>query len=360
MRILSVVGARPNFVKIAPFIREVSKHKDISHKLVHTGQHYDDAMSGTFLRTLKIKNCVSLRPARLRGEARVRDIRHKLSVIFRKERPDIVVVVGDVDSTRAAALEAARHGIKVAHIEAGLRSFDPTMPEEFNRIAADSVSSYLFVTEPSAVRNLIDEGNPRDRIFFVGNIMIDSLVMCAGRIKRSKVLKRFGLKKKGYSLVTLHRPSNVDTRYGLGRIAEFLKKAAKITGIVYPVHPRTEKMLKKYGYWNRIKKIKGLIITKPLDYIDFLKLLSDCRCAITDSGGIQEEATYLGVPCFTMRKNTERPVTVALGTNKIVGDDYDGLLRIMDKIPVRKGIKKPSLWDGKTASRIVRILRKTN
>lgn len=358
IKIISVVGARPNFVKIAPFLRETQKRGNITNVLVHTGQHYTDYMSDIFFKDFRISRYVGLNVGPSGQIEQMAKIMTGLERVFLKERPDLVVVVGDVTSTLAAALVATRLGIKVAHIEAGLRSFDRTMPEEINRLLTDAISDYLFVTEPSGVRNLKKEGVPDKKIFFVGNIMIDSLVAGMKEAKKRAVARRLGLRNKDYAVLTLHRPSNVDTKEKLGNAVRALSKLQKIIKVVYPVHPRTLKMLKRFGYLEKLKEQPGLILVRPLGYMDFLSLMIDSRCVITDSGGMQEETTYLGIPCFTLRKNTERPVTVTQGTNIMIGEDYNRLLRLVKKMPFKRKSRRPGLWDGKTAGRIVDILER--
>ncbi|MCM8761565.1 MAG: UDP-N-acetylglucosamine 2-epimerase (non-hydrolyzing) [Candidatus Omnitrophica bacterium] len=356
IKILSVVGARPNFMKIAPLLREFRKHKRIESVLVHTGQHYSCSMSDIFIKELKIGRHIALKAGPGEPIEQVKKIMGRFRKVLVKERPDIVVVVGDVNSTLACALVSASLGIKVAHVEAGLRSFDFSMPEEINRKFTDAISDYLFVTEPSGLKNLRDEAIPDERIFFVGNIMIDSLVSSIKAARKKNTLSLLGVKRREYALLTLHRPSNVDNANSLSRIVNILKKIAKMTTIVYPAHPRAVKMLKALGYWENLKRINNIIITRPLGYLDFLRLMIDAKFVLTDSGGIQEETTYLGIPCFTIRKNTERPVTITQGTNTLVGDNQKLLISLISRLPRRIKRKIPKLWDGKTARRITAIL----
>ena len=359
MKIISVVGARPNFVKIAPFLKELKKHKGIENILVHTGQHYTDYMSEFFLRDFKISKYIMLKVSRVSPEKQILQIQEKFTKVLRKEKPDLVVVVGDVNSTRACALAASGLKIKVAHIEAGLRSFDKTMPEEINRIITDSVSDFLFITEPSALKNLAKEGIPRKKIFFVGNIMIDSLIANLKEARKKRLLPKFGLDRKEFALLTIHRPSNVDKKSRLARIVRFITDLQKITKTVYPAHPRTVKMLKKFHLLERLRSLPNLLLIDPLGYIDFLSLMVNAKCLITDSGGIQEETTYLGIPCFTLRKNTERPITITLGTNILIADDYTKLLSLIKRLPLERKTRRPKFWDGKTAVRIVKVLKKS-
>jgi UDP-N-acetylglucosamine 2-epimerase (non-hydrolysing) len=358
-KIISVVGARPNFVKIAPLVREFRKYKEIDHVLVHTGQHYTERMSDIFFKEFRMQRNVDLDIGPASQVKQMAGIMERFEKVVLKERPDLVIVVGDVTSTLACALTAVKLGVKVAHIEAGLRSFDRTMPEEINRTLTDAVSDYLFVTEPSGVRNLKKEGIPDNKIFFVGNIMIDSVAFSIKEAEKRSICRDLGLKKGAYALLTLHRPSNVDDKRRLEGIVKILGGIREKVKIVYPVHPRSVKMLKAFGCWKRLKEDPDMVMTDPLGYLDFIKLMMDAKFVMTDSGGIQEETTYLGIPCFTLRENTERPVTVTRGTNRIVGDDYSSLRRMISVIQPARKKKRPRLWDGRTASRITRILMRS-
>lgn len=358
IKIISVVGARPNFMKIAPLVREMKKHKNISNMLVHTGQHYSEEMSRVFLRDLNLSRFVDLKVGPMPPKDQIKKIVKRFSRLLEKERPDLVIVVGDVNSTLACAISARAMDIKIAHIEAGLRSFDLTMPEEINRIITDSVSDFLFTTEPSGMRNLLKENIGKEKIFFVGNIMIDSLVANIKEADKRSIKKKLGLHKGEYAVLTLHRPSNVDQRGTLSRMVDMLSRVSKKIKVVYPAHPRTVKMLKHFGMLEKVKNTGGLILTPPMGYIDFLSLMKDAKFVMTDSGGMQEETTYLGIPCFTLRENTERPVTITVGTNRLVGRDTGKLLRAIDKLSSKKShrTRRPELWDGRTARRITDIL----
>ena len=358
IKIVSVVGARPNFMKIAPLLREFEKRKDILNILVNTGQHYTGYMSDIFLKDFNIKKHTDLNVGADTPIRQIARVMTRFEKVLIKEKPDAVVVVGDVNSTLACALTAVKLNIKVAHVEAGLRSFDRTMPEEINRVLTDSISDYLFATEPSALRNLKREGISGGKVFFVGNIMIDSLIHSISEARKRNIRRKFGLQEKGYALLTLHRPSNVDDKKQLSKTMDMLGKVKEKVKIVYPIHPRSVKMLKHFKYWERLNSEKNIIAIKPLGYIDFLSLMMGAKFVITDSGGIQEETTYLGIPCFTLRKNTERPVTVTRGTNKIIGHNYGLLLKSINRMPSRPKRKIPALWDGRTAKRIAVILRK--
>ena len=362
MKIISVVGARPNFMKIAPLIKEFAKHKNIMNILVHTGQHYDKNMSKLFFKDLNLPQPdIYLGVGSGSHAEQTASIMIKFEKIITKEKPDLVIVVGDVNSTIACALTASKMGIKIAHVEAGLRSFDRSMPEEINRVLTDSISDLLFVTEKSGLVNLKNEGIDRKRIHFVGNVMIDTLMQHKNAAKKSAILDKLNITKRQYALVTLHRPSNVDTPRILNEILEVLKIISKDVNVVFPVHPRTEKMIKKMGVnASQANKIndKKIVFTEPFGYVDFLKLMSNAKFVLTDSGGIQEETTVLGIPCLTIRENTERPVTISEGTNKLVGTSKKVVLEEASKII--KGIKGmhkiPKFWDGKAAKRIVKII----
>ena len=291
MKIVSIVGTRPNFMKIAPLVREFKKHK-IEHILVHTGQHYDDEMSKLFFDELEIpKPDTDLGVGSGTRDKQIKSIKDKLEPIIEKEKPDVVVVVGDVNSTLAAAEVANKLHIKVAHVEAGLRSFDNTMPEEFNRVKTDKISDFLFTTEKSGNENLLKEGVSKDKIFFVGNVMIDTLFNHKKKAENSEILKKLDLGKNSYSVLTLHRPSNVDTKEGFENILSMLEKIQEKIKIVFPVHPRTRKNIQSFDLNNKTKSMKNLILTDPLGYLDFLHLMSNSKFVLTDSGDIQEDAT---------------------------------------------------------------------
>ncbi len=369
-KILSVVGARPNFMKMAPIHKQLQKYKSrITHRIVHTGQHYDKSMSDIFFKELELpKPNIYLGIGSLPHSEQVAKIMVEIEKVFIKEKPDLVLVYGDVNSTMAAAIVCSKLLIKdgkpipVAHIESGLRSFDNTMPEEINRKVTDSIAEYLFVTERSGMENLKNEGVRRGNMFFVGNTMIDSLKFYLDKADKSKVLKELALSENDYALVTLHRPSNVDTKGGLTKILNIFENIVKLypeTEIVFPVHPRTRKMMETFKLHRRFNTVKNLIITEPLGYLDFLKLMSKAKYILTDSGGIQEETTSLKIPCITLRENTERPITVDEGTNTLTGLDKDSILRNVKKIESGKykSGKQPKYWDGKAAERFVNIIR---
>ena len=355
--ILLVVGARPNFMKAMPLIREFKKHpKKISCTLVHTGQHYDNAMSGAFFSDLKLpKPDMYLGIGSATHGRQTAKIIEGIERILLKNSFDLVIVVGDVNSTIGAALAAAKLNIKVAHVEAGLRSFDRKMPEEINRVLTDHISDYLFTTESYGTANLIKEGIRASKIFFTGDIMIDAYFACKPQIARSGILSKLGLKAKDFALVTIHRPSNVDDKKSLRKIVDILTTVSKKIKVVFPMHPRTAKMLRKYNF-----NLGDVIIVKPLGYVDFHKLLEASRFVMTDSGGIQEESTVMNIPCLTLRTTTERPVTVERGTNLITGPDKTKALRAVRAIlnDNWKKAKPIPRWDGKTAKRITSVLLK--
>ena len=361
MKVVSIVGTRPNFMKLAPLVDEFKKQK-IEHFLVHTGQHYDEEMSRLFFNDLGIpKPNINLGVGSGSQEEQIRKITTELEKVLVKERPNIVVVVGDVNSTLAGAEAAHKLGIKVAHVEAGLRSFDKTMPEEMNRILTDKISDFLFTTEESGNKNLMNEGISKDKIFFVGNVMIDTLLIHKQKAQKSNILSKFKLNKNDYSVLTLHRPSNVDTKEDFKNIISILEEIQDKIKIVFPIHPRTKKNIQLFNLKEKMKNMKNLIITEPWGYLDFLCLMSNSKFVLTDSGGIQEETTILGIPCITLRKNTERPVTVEQGTNLLVSIDNQQVVeKAMDIIDnkIKPNKKIPELWDGKTTKRIVDILLK--
>lgn len=370
-KIISVVGARPNFMKMAPIHKQLLKLRSkVLHKIVHTGQHYDKKMSDIFIKELELPKPDIYFDAGSKSHAeQIAHIMIEFEKVMLKEKPDLVLVYGDVNSTTAAALVSAKilnekgAPVKVAHIESGLRSFDRSMPEEINRMVTDVLADYLFVTEPAGIRNLKSEGIKDSRIFFTGNTMIDSLKFYLKKAEKSVILKELCISKRNYVLVTLHRPSNVDNKENLKKILNIFRSINKINpelDIVFPVHPRTLKMTERFRLKNSFEEIKNLIITEPFGYFDFLKLTGDAKFILTDSGGIQEETTYLQVPCLTLRENTERPVTAEIGTNVICGLDEKFIIKKIKEIEsgkFKKG-KIPKLWDGNAAERVVKVLLK--
>lgn len=359
IKIICVAGARPNFMKIAPLMRELKKHENVEAFLVHTGQHYDKNMSESFFRDLDIPSPdVNLEVGSGSQAYQTAEIMRRFEPLIEKERPDLVIVVGDVNSTIACALTAVKLGIKVAHVEAGLRSFDRTMPEEINRVLTDVISDYLFITEPSAKKNLLREGIDNEKIYFVGNVMIDTLITFKDRSSRSDILKQLDLAPHSYALLTLHRPSNVDDVGNLTNIIEAIYEIQKKIKIVFPVHPRTKQRLNEFNLDSMLSKLENILCIEPVGYLDFMKLMMESGLVLTDSGGMQEETTILKIPCITLRNNTERPITEEMGTNIVVGTDKEKIvafaLRALKKDYSRS--MAPELWDGKAAERIVRIL----
>ncbi len=354
MRILYVVGTRPNFVKTAPVIGALRERlPDGRHTIVHTGQHYDRLMSDVFLEQLGVPAPdFMLEVGSGSHAAMTARTMERLEPVLLDERPDLVVVPGDVNSTLAAVLTAIKLGIPVAHIESGLRSFDMTMPEEANRIVADRFSELLFIHSEEAVANLRAEGIPDGRMHMVGNTMIDTLVALEDRFRTAGTANRLGVEPGSYALVTLHRPALVDGPLLPETVAR-LAALARQMPVVFPVHPRTRKMMESVQ-----SDHPGLLLTEPLGYLDFLSLLADAGAVLTDSGGIQEETTYLGIPCFTLRDNTERPVTVSLGTNTLLGLDPAAIAGIPAALAARGDatVEPPPLWDGHAAERIADVV----
>jgi UDP-N-acetylglucosamine 2-epimerase (non-hydrolysing) len=362
LKVINVAGARPNFMKVAPIVAAMKqRHDDFQPLLVHTGQHYDEAMSEAFFRDLEMPAPdVYLGVGSGSHAAQTAAIMQAFEPVVIQEKPDWVMVVGDVNSTLACALVCAKLGIKVAHVEAGLRSRDRTMPEEINRLLTDQIADLLFTPSPDADANLRAEGIPEERIRFVGNVMIDSLLSQLPRAQQSSVRVDLGLADKEYAVLTLHRPSNVDDTMAFVRVIEALSEIAARLPIVFPAHPRTRKMIDELGLTARVEKIKGLLVIDPAGYLDFLQLLSGARLVLTDSGGIQEETTVLGIPCITLRENTERPITVEMGTNTIAGTNPANIVaaafRALDNPPNTSEPRIPPLWDGHTADRILDAL----
>ncbi len=357
-KIISLVGARPNFVKIAPLHKAFREMKpEIQHKICHTGQHFDKNMSKIFFDELALP-----RPDFYLGisggshTSQTARIMLELEKVLLSEKPDMLIVPGDVNSTMAGSLVAAKSGIPLAHIESGLRSFDRGMPEEINRMITDTLADYLFVSEKSGITNLKKEGIADNKVFFVGNIMIDSLVHYLPMANKSTILDRMKLEPGGYLLGTFHRPSNVDKPEHLQGLFEMLNHLAAGKPLVFPIHPRTRNNMKSFGLLENLNP--NILLTDPIGYIDFLALIKNAELVITDSGGIQEETTFLGIPCVTVRDNTERPITVELGTNILAGTNFKDVEKECFQIlnGTKMTGKVPELWDGKTAERIVRIL----
>ena len=363
MKVFLIAGARPNFMKIAPIYREALKYNQVQCKIVHTGQHYDYEMSEAFFEDLELpKPDFFLSAGSGTHAVQTAKIMVTFEELCQNERPDLIIVVGDVNSTLACSVVAKKLLIEVAHVEAGLRSFDMTMPEEINRMVTDAISDYFFVTEESGTANLIREGKPKNRIHFVGNVMIDNLFYqidkldgdVPGRFSTSEIKEKLG----DYAFLTLHRPSNVDTKSRFGEIADALNSIAAKMPILFPVHPRTKKMMDEFG----IELSNDIFLFTPLSFKESLFLWKDSKVVLTDSGGLQEETTALGVPCVTIRENTERPITIKMGTNVLAGTKTESILKAFEEAIARpkEKFKVPPKWDGKTAERIWKILLKKN
>jgi len=360
--ILSVVGARPNFMKMAPVLRQLARAPEFSSALVHTGQHYDEAMSGVFLRELAIPEPdFRLDVGSGSHAAQTGTVLQRFEQVCLDVQPDLVVVAGDVNSTLACALAAVKLEIPVAHIEAGLRSFDRRMPEEINRIVTDSISQLLFTTEESGTANLHREGVAAEQVHFVGNTMIDSLVLCRDALEPMPAAGSF-------FLATVHRPANVDDAGSLSQVLDILEAASELAPVDFVTHPRTRARLAQQATRARLLDVdappaeprRGAVyLLPPLPYLEFFRLMSHSTAVLTDSGGVQEETTFLGVPCLTLRENTERPSTVTLGTNEIVGLDQDRVRSLLESIVCGswKTASVPPLWDGHAAERVVAVLR---
>src|SRR6267142_2977019 len=356
LKVINVVGARPNFMKVAPIVAAMKQRAaHFDPLLIHTGQHYDAAMSDAFFRDLDLpKPDTYLGVGSGSHAAQTAAVMERFEPVVLQAKPDWVLVVGDVNSTLACALVCVKLGVKVAHVEAGLRSRDRTMPEEINRLLTDQIADLLFTPSEDADRNLLNEGIPSGRIRFVGNVMIDSLNKNLERARQSQIKEQLGLNGGGYAVMTLHRPSNVDHQETFQRILQALERITAEVPVIFPAHPRTRKTIAEFGLSERIEGMKGLRLIDPLGYLDFLALYSSARLVLTDSGGIQEETTALGIPCLTLRENTERPITVELGTNTIVGTDPRRIIEAAAAALNGKARPRsvPPLWDGKTAGRI--------
>jgi UDP-N-acetylglucosamine 2-epimerase (non-hydrolysing) len=367
MRILAVVGARPNFVKVAPLLEEMRRYPEMEAILIHTGQHYDHEMSKVFFEDLEIPAPhLNLEVGSGSAVRQTAEIMLRLEPVMEKTQPDVVVVVGDVNSTLSAAMTAAKMGLPLAHVEAGLRSFDRSMPEELNRVLTDALADFLFVTEPSGVENLLREGRPKQGIHLVGNVMIDALQRFLPLAKRLPIPPEVQAWARScvdwtgpYGIVTLHRPSTADDLNTLRVVWGELEEIAKEIPLIFPVHPRTRLRMEEGGVRGSVEGASNRIwLTPPLSYLNFLRIQSEATLVITDSGGVQEETTALGIPCLTVRENTERPITITEGTNLLVGVDGRRLVEEARKILRGEGKKGhlPKLWDGHAAARIVSTL----
>ncbi len=357
-KVLVCVGTRPNLIKITRLKECFAKYPHLQFKLLHTGQHYDYKMSEVFFEELDIPQPDVL--FELKRDSQISVVTQIMALFeaeIKKDRPDLVVVPGDVDSTFACAFVSSRYGIPVAHIESGLRSWDKTMPEEINRILVDDIAQLFFTTEKSGNENLLNEGKRKESIVFTGNTMIDSLIKFKPNIEKSEVLSRYSLEKGKFLVMTFHRPTNVDNKDNLTRILNVLNTISKGIKIIFPIHPRTIKNAEDFGLKHLIESSQ-VILCEPLGYLDFIKLISSAVGVLTDSGGIQEETTFLGVPCLTVRNNTERPITAEVGTNTLLELNEDLIIQHVNSIlsgTYKKG-QVPELWDGKSSERIVEAI----
>ncbi len=359
-KILIVVGTRPNFIKVTQFKHISKDFKDVEFKIVHTGQHYDNKMSDVFFEQFELYPDFFLNIAPASANIQMAEIMVKLETLFLEDyHPDLVMVVGDVNSTFAAALAANKSGIKIAHLESGLRSFDRSMPEEINRVLTDEITDYFFITEQAGWDNLKAEGKLVSDMYFVGNTMIDTLVAHDQKIQENDILRRLALEEKKYILMTMHRPATVDNMDGLTNLFGLIEFATTNYQLVFPIHPRTLKKIEDLGFKERIENNKNIVITEPLDYLSFQKLISEARFIMTDSGGIQEESTFRKIPCLTLRPNTERPSTITIGTNTLMPFSIMEISRKIKEIEsgdYKKG-NIPLHWDGKSTERVVKIVR---
>lgn len=364
MRLACIVGARPNFMKIAPILRAMKEHDNLEPVLIHTGQHYDKNLSDVFFEELGIaRPDISLGIGSSSHAKQTADVMVAIEKILIDAAEDgkpfgRMIVVGDVNSTVAAAIAATKLNIPVAHVEAGLRSFDRTMPEEINRILTDSICDILLISEPSGIENLKKEGHPDENLYLVGNVMIDTLLTQVETAKESKILEQIGVEQGAYGVVTLHRPANVDNQEVLAGLVEVLVEVSDQLPLVFPIHPRTSSRLNEFGLMNQLESTPNFQCLEPLGYNDFLGLTSRAKVIVTDSGGLQEESTALGIPCLTMRPNTERPITVTEGSSTLIGSCAETLKKYLHEIlnGDYKATNSPELWDGKAAIRIARIL----
>lgn len=357
--ILIVIGTRPNFIKVTQFKKLAVAYPNIDLKIVHTGQHFDEKMADVFFKQFNLQPDYFLNISPASPNAQMAEIMIKLEQLINSTyKPDLLIVVGDVNSTLAAALTANKMNIKLAHLESGLRSFDETMPEEHNRIITDKISNLFFVTEDSGLKHLLNEGVHKEKIHFVGNTMIDTLVAFQNDINASDILEKYQLKRQEYVLMTMHRPATVDTKEGLEKLTTLLSNITKKYKVVFPIHPRTLKKLEEFELKKGVESNENIILSEPLDYFAFQKLIANSKFILTDSGGIQEESTFVQVPCLTLRPNTERPVTVTEGTNTLVPFELEVILKYISDIEsntYKKG-SIPKLWDGNSTKRIMETL----
>ena len=357
-RLMVVVGTRPNFIKVTRFKRVAAERRGIDVCIVHTGQHFSANMADVFFEQFGLEPDRWLEIGAGSPNAQIAAVMAGLEPVITSERPDMIMVVGDVNSTMAAAITANKMGVPLAHLESGLRSFDGSMPEEHNRILADLLSDHCFITEQSGIDNLLREGKAKDRLHLVGNTMIDTLVAFEPQVLASPVLEQHALGSGGHVLMTIHRPATVDVPERLGELLELIAEIARERKVVFPIHPRTVKNLEAFGLKAKADAITGLVLTEPLDYFAFQKLIATCAFILTDSGGIQEESTYRRVPCLTLRPNTERPITVSMGSNELVPLDLGEVRKAIARIDngtFKKG-EVPPLWDGHATERVFDVL----
>ena len=360
MKVINVVGARPNFMKMAPIHNLMLKSDKIEPLLIHTGQHYDERMSKVFFDDLGMPEPdVYLNVGSGSHAVQTAKIMVEFEKVILQHKPDMIVVVGDVNSTTACSQVAVKLGVKVAHIESGLRSFDRRMPEEINRLITDAISDYLFVSEESGLNHLKNEGVDDSKVIHVGNVMIDSLVNNMEKAEASEIMEKLGVKENGFILTTLHRPSNVDSEKNTNILADLLVELSAKIDIVFPIHPRSLKNFERLGVLKKLEAHQNIKLIEPAGYLDFMKLMKNCKLMLTDSGGIQEETTFLGKPCLTLRENTERPSTITEGTNILI-KELDRTLIVSHVNDILAGNEKkgtiPKFWDGKTAERIIKFI----
>lgn len=351
-KICLLVGTRPNFVKVTQFKKELEKFPNLELTLIHSNQHYSDSVSSIFFKQFNLEIDRFLTPFTGNPSSQIGHIIYELSEILSQDRPDLLLVVGDVNTTLAGGIVANKLGIKLGHIESGLRSFDRSMPEEINRILVDEICDLYFVTEPSGIENLLNEGKEESKIHWVGNTMIDTLVAFKKQIENTRL--PFEIGNRPIITLTLHRPSNVDDKSGIEKIIDLINELSKQYQVVFPIHPRTENRFKSLGYHTNLISIENLTLTQPLDYFSFQKLVSCSKALVTDSGGIQEETTFLKIPCITLRENTERPITTTIGSNVLMEFNVEQILSTIEN--PKKEVAIPELWDGKSTQRILQVI----
>jgi UDP-N-acetylglucosamine 2-epimerase (non-hydrolysing) len=358
MNVLIVVGTRPNFIKVTQFKKVAKQYVGLDIKIVHTGQHYDEKMANVFFTQFDSAPDFFLNISNTTANTQMAEVMLGIEKICKEYMPDLIMVVGDVNSTFAAAIAANKLGLKIAHLESGLRSFDRSMPEEINRILTDEISDYFFVTEQSGYDHLLQEGKKKEQLFFVGNTMIDTMVAFEPMIIKNGILETLNITAQEYVLMTIHRPATVDDKSELEKLLNLIAYVAKSYKIVFSIHPRTINNLKKFNLYQQFEKIENVVISEPIDYFAFQKLIKDCKFILTDSGGIQEESTYRLKPCITLRPNTERPSTITMGSNTLLPFNMELIketVAAIDNGSYKKG-NIPPLWDGKATERIVKIL----